>query len=243
MPAKARKNRERSLYVIGGEKLLPINKFHLNKVVPKTDNQSKAFRLYSEGFNLVLTGAAGSGKSFLALHLALADVMDTSTPYDRIVIVRSTVPTRNQGFLPGSAADKEAVYQLPYKSIVRELISENITGDVYEKIKAQKSIDFISTSFVRGTTINNAIVVIDEAQNMSAHEIDSVVTRIGNDCKLIVCGDSKQSDLHGDKHEHKKVLDIFHRMGSIGFVEFGVADILRSGFVREYLTIKYQMGY
>jgi predicted ribonuclease YlaK len=190
----------------------------------------------------VLAGSAGVGKSFLALHLAICDVFDTATPYDRVVIVRSTVPTRNQGFLPGSLAEKQSAYELPYKGIFRELISPNITGDVYEKLKSQKSIEFISTSFVRGITIDNAVIVLDEIQNLTAHEIDSVLTRVGSNCKIILCGDSKQSDLHGDKHEHKSVLDILRRMNDVRFVEFGVEDIVRSGFVRDYLTLKYRMG-
>jgi phosphate starvation-inducible PhoH-like protein len=243
MRNKSKRDRTPSLYVIGGEKLLPINKFHVNKIAPKTDNQKKAIQLYSDGFNLVLAGSAGTGKSFLAMHLAIADVLDATTPYERVVIVRSTVPTRNQGFLPGSVEDKQVIYEMPYKSIARELICPSIAGDVYTKLKAQKSLEFISTSFVRGITIDDAVIVVDEFQNMTAHELDSVITRVGKNCKLILCGDTRQSDLHSDKYEHKKILDVFHQMHSIGFVEFGIEDIVRSGFVREYLTVKSELGY
>jgi predicted ribonuclease YlaK len=243
MAVKSKRNKTTPLYVIGGEKLLPINKFHLNAIVPKTDNQSLTFRAYSEGFNLVLAGAAGSGKSFLALHLALSDVLNNDTPYDKVVIVRSTVPTRNQGFLPGSLADKESVYQLPYKGLTRELISPQVIGDVYEKLKTQKSIEFMSTSFIRGITIHNAIFVVDEMQNLPMHELDSVFTRLGDNCKIIFCGDTPQSDLQKDKLEHIKFLNILSNMTAFKFVKFGVDDIVRNPLVKEYLTTKYRMGY
>jgi predicted ribonuclease YlaK len=239
----SKRDRVPSLYVVGGEKLLPINRYHVNKIAAKTENQRLVFQLYSEGFNLTLAGSAGVGKSFLALHLALADVMDSTSPYERVTIVRSTVPTRNQGFLPGSAEDKQMIYEMPYKSIARELICPSITGDVYTKLKTQKSLEFISTSFVRGITINNAVIIIDEFQNMTAHELDSVITRVGTNSKLILCGDTKQSDLDGDKYEHKTTLDIFRQMESVRFVEFGTQDIVRSGFVKQYLITKERMGF
>lgn len=241
---KAKRNREPALYIIGGEKLLPVNKFHLNKIAPKTNNQEKALRLYSEGFNLVLAGSAGTGKSFLGMYLALAEVMDSRTPYERVVIVRSTVPTRNQGFLPGGILEKQQIYEMPYKGIFRELIDPSITGDVYEKLKAQKSLEFISTSFVRGITIDNAIIVVDEFQNMSAQEIESVLTRLGDNSRLILCGDTRQSDLRdNDKLEHTQALDILRHMDGVRFVDFSIEDIVRSGFVKNYLITKYELGY
>ena len=240
---KAKRNREPALYVIGGEKLLPVNKFHLNKIAPKTNNQDKALRLYSEGFNLVLAGSAGTGKSFLGMYLALSEVMDSRAPYERVVIVRSTVPTRNQGFLPGSIAEKQAVYEMPYKGIFRELINPSITGDVYEKLKAQKSLEFISTSFVRGITIDNAIIVVDEFQNMTVHELDSIITRVGDNCKIVFCGDTRQSDLHNDKLEHVGFLKILDAMDMFRCIQFGVEDIVRSPMVKQYLTIKDRLGY
>jgi phosphate starvation-inducible protein PhoH and related proteins len=241
---KAKRNREPALYVIGGEKLLPVNKFHLNKITPKTNNQDRAFRLHSEGFNLVLAGSAGVGKSFLAMYLALADVMDSTTPYDRVVIVRSTVPTRNQGFLPGGILEKQQVYEMPYKGIARELICPSITGDVYEKLKAQKSLEFISTSFIRGITIDNAIIVVDEFANLNFHELDSIITRVGQNCKIIFCGDTRQSDLlHNDKLEHVRFLEILDEMGMFRSIHFGVEDIVRSSMVKQYLTVKDRLGY
>jgi predicted ribonuclease YlaK len=233
-------------YIIGGdsEKLLPINKNHLVKINPKTQNQLKTFEAYDEGYNLVLKGSAGVGKSFLATYLALRDVFDTSTPYDKLVIVRSTVPTRNQGFLPGNLQEKEAAYELPYKGIVRELVVSSITGDIYEKLKAQKSLEFISTSYVRGITIDNAIILVDELENLTFHEASSIITRIGKNCKIIFCGDTRQSDLsQNDKFEHKKFLEVLNIMKEFSTVTFGIDDIVRSSLVKNFLIAQDKLGY
>jgi phosphate starvation-inducible PhoH-like protein/PhoH-like ATPase len=242
MPRKLKRDRESKLYVIG-EKLLPINSHHLVKIKPKTDNQKLSFEAYESDANLVMAGSAGTGKTFLSIYFALRDVLNPSTPYEKVVIVRSTVPTRNQGFLPGTAAEKSAIYELPYKSIVKELIDHPSIGDPYEKLKVQKSLEFISTSFVRGITIENAIIVVDEFSNLTFHELDSIITRVGQNCKIIFCGDTKQSDLDRDKHEHVRFLEILDRMGVFEIIRFGVDDIVRSGMVRSYLITKENLGY
>lgn len=239
MPRKS-KQRQTLTYTIGGQKLLPINKYHLNKIAPITANQSLTFDLYQSGFNLVLSGCAGSGKTFMGIYLALTEVLNSQ--FEKLVIVRSTVPTRNQGFLPGSAAEKQAVYELPYKAIVKELISPGVTGDSYEKLKQQGSLDFISTSYIRGTTIHDAVLVIDEFSNLNFHELCSIITRVGNNCKIIFCGDTKQSDLHGDKSEHLDFLRILNLMAQFKIVNFGVEDIVRSGLVKEFLIAKEKLG-
>jgi predicted ribonuclease YlaK len=243
MARKLKRDRTPYLYVIGGEKLLPINSHHLVNIKPKTANQAIAFQSYADGYHLVMAGSAGVGKSFLAMYFALRDVLNPSTPYEKLVIVRSTVPTRNQGFLPGSAAEKQAIYELPYKAIAKELINHPSIGDAYEKLKSQKSLEFISTSFVRGITIDNAIIVVDEFSNLNFHENDSLITRVGNNCKIIFCGDTKQSDLHGDKHEHIKFLEILNEMKMFRIIRFGVDDIVRSGIVKNYLITKEKLGY
>jgi phosphate starvation-inducible PhoH-like protein/PhoH-like ATPase len=242
MPRKLKRDRESKLYVIG-EKLLPINSHHLVKIKPKTDNQKLSFEAYESGANLVMAGSAGTGKTFLSIYFALINVLNPSTPYEKVVIVRSTVPTRNQGFLPGTAAEKSAIYELPYKSIVKELIDHPSIGDPYEKLKVQKSLEFISTSFVRGITIENAVVVVDEFQNMSFQELDSIITRVGQNCKIIFCGDTRQSDLDRDKHQHVRFLEILDRMGVFEIIRFGVDDIVRSSMVRSYLLAKENLGY
>jgi predicted ribonuclease YlaK len=190
-----------------------------------------------------MAGSAGTGKTFLSIYFALINVLNPSTPYEKVVIVRSTVPTRNQGFLPGTAAEKSAIYELPYKSIVKELIDHPSIGDPYEKLKVQKSLEFISTSFVRGITIENAVVVVDEFQNMSFQELDSIITRVGQNCKIIFCGDTRQSDLDRDKHQHVRFLEILDRMGVFEIIRFGVDDIVRSSMVRSYLLAKENLGY
>jgi predicted ribonuclease YlaK len=244
---RIKRNQIPTTYVIGGakdkDKLLPINSNHLVRVLPKTKNQNQSFEDYHSNYNLVMCGIVGAGKTFLALHLALSDVLDTSTPYDKVVIVRSTVPTRNQGFLPGSLTEKEAVYELPYKGIVRELIVPSITGDIYEKLKAQKTIEFMSTSYVRGITIDDAIIIVDEMQNLTFHELSSIITRIGKNCKIILCGDTRQSDLGNDKLEHTKFLEIIDSMNEFRTITFGVDDIIRSGLVKSYIIAKENLGY
>jgi predicted ribonuclease YlaK len=245
MPSKARRSRnsQSQLYVIGGEKLLPINRHHIAKILPKTNNQLKVFEAYSSGLNIVMAGSAGSGKTFLSLYLALRDVFDASTAYEKVTIVRSTVPTRNQGFLPGDIDEKTQVYELPYKSIVKQLINSSITGDIYEKLKSQGSIEFISTSYVRGITIDNAVIVVDEFSNLSSHELDSIITRAGENCRIVFAGDTKQSDLMNDKYEHVNFLKILQSMKSFGIVNFGVEDIVRSGLVKEYLIAKDKLDF
>lgn len=239
MPRKS-KQRQPSTYTIGEQKLLPINIYHLNQIDPITANQGRVFNINATEFNLVLSGCAGTGKTFTAMYLGLRDVLIGD--YKKLVIVRSTVPTRNQGFLPGSAAEKQAVYELPYKAIVKELISPLVTGDAYEKLKQQGSLDFISTSYIRGTTIHDAVIVVDEFSNLNFHELCSVITRVGNNCKIIFCGDTKQSDLHGDKSEHLDFLRILNLMTQFKIVNFGVEDIVRSGLVREFLITKEKLG-
>ena len=244
---RIKRNQIPSKYVMGTtkdtDKLLPINHHHLVRVLPKTQNQYDVLNYYDDNFNLVLMGCPGSGKSFLALSMALQSVLDPSTPYEKVVIVRSTVPTRNIGFLPGSEAEKLAVYELPYKSIVIELVVPSITGDIYEKLKAQKTIEFISTSYVRGITLQNCIVVVDEFSNLTMHENDSIITRVGKNCKIIFSGDTRQSDLGNDKLEHTKFLQIINTMKEFKTVVFGVDDIVRSGLVRSYIIAKENLGY
>lgn len=246
MARKIKRNKVPALYVIGAnkDKLLPINKYHLNKITSKTSTQATTLSAYHDEKNLVLSGVAGSGKTFLGIHLALSDVLDASTLFEKVVIVRSTVPTRNQGYLPGDELAKQQVYELPYKGIVRELIVPSITGDVYEKLKAQKSLEFISTSYVRGITIDNAIIVVDEFSNLTMHELDSIITRIGKNCKIIFCGDRNQSDLVSfEKDESIKFLKILENMQEFRIINFTVDDIVRSGLVRHYIIEKYKLGY
>tara|TARA_B100000035_G_scaffold110104_1_gene93487 strand:- start:248 stop:1009 length:762 start_codon:yes stop_codon:yes gene_type:complete len=226
----------------------PIDSSYMVPIKPLTDNQTIAFESYELGKNLLLHGAAGTGKTFITLYLALTEVLDENTPYDKIYIVRSLVPTREIGFLPGDHEDKSALYQIPYKNMVRYMFSmpdDNSFEMLYDNLRAQETISFWSTSFIRGVTLDNAIVIVDEFSNLNFHELDSMVTRIGEDSKIMFCGDITQSDLVRE-NERTGVSDfirILQNMQEFSCIEFGIDDIVRSGLVKSYLIAKYNLGF
>lgn len=215
---------------------------HLVIIEPITENQQKAFNSYKKGYNLCLSGSAGSGKTFLAMYLALQDVLDKDLPqYKKVVIVRSAVPTRDMGFLPGDQSEKEAAYQLPYVSIANELFEDD---SAFEKLTASGELQFITTSFIRGITLDNSIVIVDEMQNCTGHEMDSIITRLGENSRFIMCGDYYQSDF--DKQKDKdgilKFMEVITSMKDFDSIEFTWKDIVRSGLVREYIMTKEMMN-
>lgn len=226
----------------------PINLEHLKQIEPLTDNQEKVFNAYTEGKNLVLHGAAGTGKTFISLYLAMTEVLDPSSPYEKVYMVRSLVPTREIGFLPGDHEDKSNLYQIPYKNMVKymfQMPDDNSFEMLYDNLRAQETISFWSTSFIRGVTLDRCIIIVDEFSNLNFHELDSIITRVGEDCKIIFSGDYTQSDLV-KSNERTGVLDfmkILQTMPSFECVEFGVEDIVRSGLVREYLVSKINLGF
>jgi phosphate starvation-inducible PhoH-like protein/PhoH-like ATPase len=225
----------------------PIDASYLVPIKPLTDNQKTAFAQYNEGKNLLLHGAAGTGKTFITLYLALQQVLDENTPYDKIYIVRSLVPTREIGFLPGDHEDKSALYQIPYKNMVRYMFSmpdDNSFEMLYDNLRAQETISFWSTSFIRGVTLDNAIVVVDEFSNLNFHELDSMITRIGEESKIMFCGDITQSDLtrENDKSGISDFIRILEQMKEFACIEFDINDIVRSGLVKSYLISKYNLG-
>ena len=209
----------------------------MEEVQPVTDNQRKAIEAYDSGDSLVLAGSAGTGKTFIALSLALEDVLDKEVPYDKVVIVRSIVPTRDIGYLPGDEEEKKDAYTSPYRSICAELFQN---ADAWTKLKTAGTVQFMSTSFIRGLTISNAIIVLDEMQNLTFHELDSIITRVGDNCKFIMCGDYYQSDFtkESDKTGILKFLSIIEQLKNFTVVEFGWEDIVRSDFVRDYIMTK-----
>ena len=225
----------------------PINSTYFLDVNPITENQQLFFDEWTKGKNLFAYGAAGTGKTFIALYLALKDVMNEETPYDKVYIVRSLVSTREIGFLPGTHEDKSELYQIPYKNMVRHMFEmpDDISFDMlYENLKHQETISFWSTSFLRGTTLDDAIVIVDECQNLNFHELDSIITRVGQDSKIVFCGDVNQSDLQRT-NERNGILDfqrILEGMDEFSMVEFGINDIVRSGLVKSYLISKMTLG-
>ena len=225
----------------------PYNSDIMVDVQPITPNQKHAFASYSEGKNLFLYGAAGTGKTFITLYQALKEVLDPLTPYQKVVLVRSLVSTREIGFLPGDHEDKSALYQIPYKNMVKymfELPTDNEFEMLWGNLKAQESVTFWSTSFIRGTTLDNSIVIVDESQNLNFHELDSIITRVGEDTKIMFCGDVAQTDLIRT-NEKNGILDfqrIITRMPEFDVIEFGLDDIVRSGLVKSYITSKIELG-
>ena len=225
----------------------PINSDFLVDIAPLTDNQETLFNDYKNGKNIFAYGCACTGKTFITLYNAIKEVLDPMTPFQKIYIVRSLVSTREIGFLPGDHEDKSALYQIPYKNMVKYMFEMNTDADfemLYGNLKTQETISFWSTSFIRGTTLDNAIVIVDECQNLNFHELDSIITRVGEDTKIMFCGDATQSDLTRDK-ERNGIIDfmrILQQMESFSCIEFGLEDIVRSGLCKEYLTTKHAMS-
>jgi predicted ribonuclease YlaK len=226
----------------------PISMDYLIDIDPLTDNQKKFFESYNEGKHLVAYGAAGTGKTFIALYNALKDVFSGVSPYEQIYIVRSLVATREIGFLPGDHDDKSALYQIPYKNMVKymfQLPSEADFEMLYGNLKSQETIKFWSTSFLRGSTLDNSIIIVDEFQNLNFHELDSIITRVGENSRICFCGDATQSDLtrSNERNGISDFMNILRKMPSFDIIEFGVDDIVRSGLVKEYIVAKMEIGY
>lgn len=207
------------------------------EIEPLTPNQVKVFKAYEQSKSIVMAGSAGTGKTFVALSLAFEDVLDKETSFDKVVIVRSIVPTRDIGFLPGNEDEKKDAYTGPYRAACAELFED---PEAWDKLKNSHKVEFLSTSFIRGMTISNAVVIIDEMQNLTFHELDSVVTRIGQNCKFIMCGDYYQSDFdkERDRNGILKFLEIIEQLRNFEIVEFTWEDIVRSDFVRDYIMTK-----
>ena len=225
----------------------PLSSEYLVDVEPLTDNQRKLFESYKEQKHLVAYGCAGTGKTFITLYNAIQDVLDERSPYERVYIVRSLVATREIGFLPGSHDDKADIYQIPYKNMVKYMFQMPSDADfemLYGNLKSQETIKFWSTSFLRGTTLDNAIIIVDEFQNLSGHELDSIITRVGENSKIMFCGDATQSDLTrtSEKNGIMDFMKIIRAMPSFDIIEFGVEDICRSSLVKEYLIAKYSLN-
>ena len=213
--------------------------FELRHIKPLTANQQETFKAYDEGKNLVLHGYAGTGKSFVSLYLALEEILDYKTPYNKVVIIRSVVPSRDMGFLPGSVKEKIKVYEEPYKEICDNLFGR---GDGYDILKTKRLVEFTTTSYLRGLTFNDSIVIVDELQNMSFAELDTVMTRMGDNSRVMFCGDFRQTDLQEkDRVGLMKFLNITKRMNNFEYIEFGKQDIVRSGIVKDYIIKKTEM--
>jgi len=231
---------------MASRKKMYINDKNLVKVEPVGPSQGTAFEKYKEGKNLFLTGSAGTGKTFILLYLALKEVLDKNTPYDKVVIVRSLLPSRDVGFLPGTLEEKSMLYQNSYRFLVRylfEMPNEQEFDLLYDKLLAQGSIEFASTSFLRGLTFDRSIIIVDEAQNLTFQELDTITTRVGQDTKIMFAGDEGQTDIkNGDRNGYHNFSAIVDDMDEVETIEFGIGDIIRSGFARSYIIAKRNHG-
>jgi predicted ribonuclease YlaK len=217
---------------------LATHAYKLKKIQPITNNQEVAFHSFFQGKNLMLHGIAGTGKSYISLYFALNEIVTGNAK--RIMIVRSMVPTRDIGFMPGTYEEKMSVYENPYRDMVNDLLCR---GDGYDNFKKKGLIEFISTSFVRGITLDDCIIILDEIQNYSDHEINSLLTRVGQNSRILVCGDFRQDDLQMNKRKNGEtgidlLFKIVDRMNSFDCIEFEIEDIVRSGFVKEYIIAR-----
>jgi len=225
----------------------PINLDLMREIEPLTENQKLLYEAYEANKNIVAYGCAGTGKTFITLYNALQDVLDDRAPYEKIYIVRSLVATREIGFLPGDHEDKSSLYQIPYKNMVKfmfQMPDDASFEMLYGNLKTQGTISFWSTSFIRGTTLDNSVIIVDEFQNLNFHELDSIITRVGENSKIMFCGDATQSDLikSNEKNGIVDFMKILRIMPSIDIIEFGVDDIVRSGLVKEYILAKMEVG-
>ena len=229
-------------------KALPVSADLMVPVEPLTLNQEKIFKAWDDGKHMFVYGAAGTCKTFTVLYKALHDCLSSTPSYERVYLVRSLVATREIGFLPGDHEDKSSLYQIPYKNMVKymfELGNDNDFEMLYGQLKAQESIKFWSTSFLRGVTLDNSVIIIDEMQNLNFHELDSIITRVGENSRIIFCGDAMQTDLIKDKerngiHDFMRILE--QMPDDFAMIEMGIDDICRSGLVRNYLIAKNAMG-
>ena len=214
-------------------------KFGMRKINPLTPTQGDMFESYHEGYNIAAIGTAGTGKTMCALYLALQDVLQKGE-YHQVVIIRSAVQTREQGFMPGSKAQKEAVFEAPYTDIVNDLFGR---GDAYQILKQKQMVKFMTSSFVRGLTFDNSIIIVDECQSMTYHELDTIITRVGESSKIVFCGDTKQNDLEisrnrADVSGLAEFLNVLDKVNSFECIEFTPEDIVRSGLVKQYILAK-----
>jgi len=214
--------------------------FSLCDVKPLTYNQEDTFESWYNGQNLLLHGVAGTGKTFISLYLALEEILRRNY-YKKVIIIRSVVPSRDMGFLPGNAQEKARIYEEPYREICDDLFGR---GDGYDILRMKHMVEFTTTSFLRGMTFKDAIVIVDECQNMIMQELDTVITRMGDNSRIVFCGDFRQADLKTDREKSglHTFMTILNDIKSFDRIEFGTDDIVRSGVVKDYILSKLQLG-
>ena len=224
-----------------------INHNNLLEIEAIGPAQTKAFAAYKEDKNLFLTGSAGTGKTFILLYLAFQDVFNDESPYDKVIVIRSLLPSRDAGFHSGSLEEKAMYYQAPYRMLVKflfEMQSKDEFAALWDLLIDQESVEFQTTSFLRGQTFDNAIILCDEAQNLNFAELDTVMCRVGQNSKIMFSGDEAQTAFinNDDKEGMYNFQGILGEMEECEVIKFGIGDILRSGLCRSYLIAKEQFG-
>jgi predicted ribonuclease YlaK len=222
---------------------MKLPNFELKKIQPMTDNQRIAFEEYEFG-HLVMQGCPGTGKTFLAMYLGLQEAMSNDSKVNKIVVIRSATPVKQLGFLPGKEGQKVEVYEKPYVDHAAKLFGR---GDAYSILKQKGLVEFNSTSFLRGTEYENCVLIVEEFQNMTFQELYTVLTRVGENCKIVLCGDTKQDDLSSDRFKEYSggtdMLRVLDKMDEdVYIVNFTVDDIVRSGFVKSLVKAKESLG-
>ena len=218
-----------------------LNGLQLKTILPKTDAQKDVFDAFSEGYHIFMNGYPGTGKSLLALYLGIKEMFRHPEKYEKVIIIRSAVSSRELGHLPGDQKEKIEVYEEPYIHLCKELFDR---GDAYSILKQKDKIQFLSTSFLRGTTLNNAIVIIDEFQNFRKSECVTVFTRMGENTRIFVLGDVDQNDLvvfRNDVSWGYSLIEVISKMESFDIINFELDDIVRSGFVKEFIIAKSEL--
>ena len=224
-----------------------ISSEHLVDIQPITESQKGLCESYAAGRNIAALGAAGTGKTFITLYNAIKEVLNAETPYKKVYIVRSLTATRETGIVSSNHEEQSWLYQVPYQSMVKymfQMSSDQEFNNLYRNLKDQGIINFLSTSYIRGTTLDDAIVIVDEFENLNFHELDSIITRVGQNSKIHFCGDATQSDLE-QTIERNGIVDfikVTRGMPSVDIIEFGIDDIVRSGIVKEYLIAKLEQS-
>lgn len=230
------KREKRILRQQGASSLQAAPAFNIKRIKPMTDNQQRVFDAFYDDKHLFLHGTAGTGKTFIAFYLALNNLHNQQSNHNKVYVVRSVVPTRDMGFLPGSHKDKMKVYESPYYAISTELYDR---GDAYEILKQKNIVEFVSTSFIRGITLSDCIVIVDECQNMNFGELNTIITRAGPNSRFIFCGDFRQDDLTSERYKEESgivhFMNIIKRINTFEFVNFTRDDIVRSDLVKEYI--------
>lgn len=245
MKAQRYTKRQQKLQEKGTSRVPTLQQLHLELkyIQPITDNQVTTFQQYESGNNLFLHGCAGTGKTFISIYLALKEIEGRRSKRDKLVLIRSAQSSKDIGFLPGTEKQKLEVYEAPYRAICAELYGRD---DAYDVLKTRGIIQFHSTSFLRGTTIDNAIIIVDECQNTRYTELRTVLTRTGDKSRVILCGDTKQDDLTSERFKESSGLSdmmrVFAKMDDMFTVQFGIDDIVRSGFVRDFIIAEYELG-